>query len=195
MAEAAGSLPGCGAPAGTGQAPRHLSLRSAWDRGSEAVGQDEVPALGWLQPAAAPGSRAPCSEAVCVCRSCGPTPWPVVPGSPGHLRLLTGHIRGAPPAPVPGARGPLPLGLAIQRAPQCPVRGPARGDLLHDETARSGIGGGTGRRFCGRPSRHGHVQPAGSQVRGSGGARGRRCFAPAGQHGSSPARGALGARC
>lgn len=172
MAEAAGSLPGCGTPAGTGQAPRHLSLCSVWGRGSEPVGQDEEPSLGLLQPAAAPGSWASCSQAVCICRSGCPTPWRLVPCSPGHLRLLARHIHGAPPAPSPRTWHLLPLGLAVQRAPQCPVRGPARGGLLHDETACSGVSGGTGCSFCRCPSRYGHIQPAGSQVRGSHGARG-----------------------
>ena len=172
MAETAGALPGCGTPAETERAPQHPSLRSVWDRGSEpSVRWDEAPALGWLQPAAAPGSRAPRSQAVCGC-----TQQPAVPGSPGCLQLLARRVRGAPLAPGPGAQGPLPLGLAVQRAPQCPVRGPARGGLLHDETARSGVGGGTRRGFRRRPSRHGHIQPPGSQVRAR-----SRCFVPAGQ--------------
>lgn len=171
MAEAAGSLPSCGTAAETGRPLQLPSLRSVWGRGSEPVGQDEAPALGWLQPAAAPGSRAPCSQAVCGCCGGHPTPQPMAHSSSGHLWLLTRCVHGAPPAPSPGARSPLLLGLAVQRAPQCPACGPARGGLLHDETARSGVGGGTGRSFCRRPSRHGHVQPARSQVRAGHGAR------------------------
>jgi len=168
MAEAAGSVPSCGTPAGTGQPPQRPLLLSARGRGSEPAGQDEEPAAGRLQPAAAPGSRVLCSQAVCAPCGSRPAPWP---GVLGCLRLLARHSRGAAPAPGPGARGPLPPGLAVQRAPQRRVRGPARGALLHDETARSGVGGGTGRSFCRRPSGHGHVQPAGSQVRASGASR------------------------
>lgn len=166
MVEAAGSLPGCGTPAETEHSPQHPSLHSVWGGGSEPVGQDEAPALGWLQPAAVLGSQALRSQAVCGCCGGHPMPQPVVPG---YLWLLTRCIHGAPLAP--GARGPLPLGLTVQCAPQCPVRGPACGGLLHDEAAHAGISRGTRCSFRWCPSRHGHIQPAGSQVRANCGAR------------------------
>lgn len=150
------------APAGNGLHSTPRCIPSGTE-GRERVCQDEASALGCLQAAAAPGSWALHSQISCDHYGDHLTPQPAAPGPSGQLPSQC--VCRVPPAPGPREQSPSLLELPVQRAPQCPAGGPARGGLLHDEASRAGVSGGAGRGVCRCSAGHGHFQPAGSQVR------------------------------
>lgn len=90
------------------RAPQHPLLRSLWDRGWESVGQDEAPALGCLQPAAAPGS------------------WLCAPKPAVTTVVTTSHHSLRPPAPLATSSSPPSASAAFLRPLVPGSRAPSR---------------------------------------------------------------------